>query len=268
MKSNIGFIGAGNMASALVSGLINSGHDPKNLMASSPEPEHLENMRDSFEILTSNDNIDIFDSCDTVVLAVKPHNISDVLRSISQVVSKERHLLISIVAGVLIKDIEANLTNEQRIIRAMPNTPASIKLAVSALSFNSEVSPNDKKIAENLFNSVGTTCWLKESSLDLYTALIGSGPAYIFYLIESLLESSKELELDQNTTKNLIAEMIIGSAQLAKLSADSPTILRQKVTSPAGVTQKALEVFEKEGIKESIMLAIKEAKKRSEELGN
>ena len=122
--------------------------------------------------------------------------------------------------------------------------------------------------AENLFNSVGTTCWLKESSLDLYTALIGSGPAYIFYLIESLLESSKELELDQNTKKNLIAEMIIGSAQLAKLSADSPTILRQKVTSPAGVTQKALEVFEKEGIKESIMLAIKEAKKRSEELGN
>ena len=268
MTNNIGFIGAGNMTNALVSGLITSGHVSDNIMASSPEIEHLEKIKDSFGIKTTNKNQEIFKLCDTVVLAVKPHILSTVLKSLSKEISSANHLLISIAAGVLIKDIELNLNGNQRIIRAMPNTPASIQSGVTALCCNDTASKNDKWTAEKLFNSVGSTCWLKESSMDLYTSLIGSGPAYIFYLIESLLEASEELEFENEITKNLIIDMIVGSAKLAKVSTDPPEILRKKVTSPKGVTQRAIEVFSDKKIKESIILAIQEAKKRSRELGN
>jgi len=269
MTNNIiGFIGAGNMASALISGLINSGHNPRDLMASSPEDDHLDSIKQSFNIAVTKENGEIFNKCNTIIFAVKPNILGGVLQKYSNQISFTNHLLISIAAGVLIKKIELSLNKNQRIIRAMPNTPASIKSAVTALCKNTNANKDDKSLAENIFSSVGTTCWLDENSMDLYTALIGSGPAYIFYIIESLLATSAELGFDKTTTKRILADMIIGSAKLAKQSKDSPEILREKVTSPGGVTQRALEIFEENNIKKSIILAITEAKKRSKELGN
>ena len=194
MTNNIiGFIGAGNMASALISGLINSGHNPRDLMASSPEEDHLDSMKQSFNIAVTKKNGEIFNKCNTIIFAVKPNILEGVLQKYSNQISFTNHLLISIAAGVLIKKIELSLNKNQRIIRAMPNTPASIKSAVTALCKNTNANKDDKALAENIFSSVGTTCWLDENSMDLYTALIGSGPAYIFYIIESLLATSAEL---------------------------------------------------------------------------
>jgi pyrroline-5-carboxylate reductase len=150
----------------------------------------------------------------------------------------------------------------------MPNTPASIGKGVTALCSNKNSSEEDLRVSRDIFESVGVTCLLEEKSFDLYTSLIGSGPAYIFYLVEALLESSKELNFEENEIKNLLLNMIIGSAELAKQSADSPETLRKKVTSPGGVTERALEVFEEEELKSTVIKAIKEATIRSIELGD
>ena len=267
-KNTIGFIGAGNMASALIAGLINSGVDPEDITASSPEDSHLTTLSKEFGIKTAKDNKEIGKNCKTVVLAVKPQIVSPVLNELSGLINSEQHLIVSIAAGIKIADIQAELEGDQRIIRAMPNTPASIRSGVTALCANKNSSEEDLKVATGILESVGVICLLEEQSLDLYTSLIGSGPAYIFYLVEALLESSNELDLTENEIKNLLLNMIIGSAELAKQSTDSPKILREKVTSPGGITERALEVFEEEKLKTTIQKAIQEAAKRSIELGN
>ena len=149
----------------------------------------------------------------------------------------------------------------------MPNTPASLGLGVSALTCNDQIKEEDKRVANSIFDSVGVTCWLEESSFDLYTALIGSGPAYIFYLIEALQEAAQGLNLEDNVAKELVVEMIKGSATLAGVSQDSPSLLREKVTSPGGVTEKALEVLNEKHVSRSIIEAILEATSKSKSLG-
>jgi len=266
--NKIGFIGAGNMASALISGLVNARKNPNSIMASSPEDNHLESLSSEFGILTTKNNVEIAENCEIILLAVKPHIIEEVLKGIASYIKPNKHLIISIAAGVKIEDIQALLSIEQKIIRAMPNTPASIQRGVTALCNNSQTDLVDKNVAEEIFKSVSVTCWLQEDSLDQYTALIGSGPAYVFYFIEAMLEASKDLNLEGEDIKNLLIEMIIGSSELAKMSSDEPSILRKKVTSPGGVTERAIEIFEEKKIKQSILTAIKEATQRSIKLGN
>ena len=267
-KNTIGFIGAGNMASALIAGLINSGVNPEDITASSPEDSHLTTLSNDFGIKTTKDNKEIGKRCKTIVLAVKPQIVNSVLDELSGLINSGQHLIVSIAAGIKIADIQESLDGNQRIIRAMPNTPASIRSGVTALCANENSSEEDLRVATGIFESVGVTCLLEEQSLDLYTSLIGSGPAYIFYLVEILLESSKALNFKDNEIKNLLLNMIIGSAELVKQSSDSPKTLREKVTSPGGVTERALEVFEEEELKAIIQRAIEEATRRSIELGD
>ena len=268
LNNTIGFIGAGNMASALIAGLTNGGLDPKEIIASSPEDSHLLSLKTEFGIKTTKDNMEIGRNCKTVVIAVKPHIVNSVLNELSELINTEHHLIISIAAGIKIKDIQKQLKGDQRIIRAMPNTPASIGKGVTALCANKHSSNEDLQTSKGIFESVGVTCLLEEKSLDLFTSLIGSGPAYIFYLVEALMESSKELNFEESEIKNLLLDMIIGSAELAKQSSDSPGTLRKKVTSPGGVTERALEVFEEEKLKSIVRRAMKEATERSIELGD
>ena len=268
LKNDIGFIGAGNMASALIAGLINGGLDPKEIIASSPEDSHLLALDTEFGIKTTKDNLEIGRNCNTIVIAVKPHIVNSVLNELSDLINAKQHLIISIAAGIRIKDIQKHLKGSQRIVRAMPNTPASIGKGVSALCASGNCSDEDLKTSKGIFESVGATCVLEEKSFDLYTSLIGSGPAYIFYLVEALMESSKELNFEESEIKNLLLDMIIGSAELAKQSSDSPDTLRKKVTSPGGVTERALEVFEEKKLKSTIQKAMKAATKRSIELGD
>ena len=154
-----------------------------------------------------------------------------------------------------------------RVIRAMPNTPASIMEGVTAICANSNAQSIDIENAKLLFECVGKIAHINEKDIDIFTALIGSGPAYVFYLIESLLDSSKNLHLSEQEKKNLLASMISGAANLVLNSDDSPNVLRKKVTSPGGVTQTAIEEFETEGLKEILSKSMIAAEKKSIELG-
>tara|TARA_B100001013_G_C24600431_1_gene438612 strand:+ start:528 stop:1346 length:819 start_codon:yes stop_codon:yes gene_type:complete len=265
--NNIGFIGAGNMATALISGLIESGYDNKKIYSSSPEEDHLKRLSDNFSINVSNMNKEIFKSASTVVFAVKPNVINEVIKENSDLILELKPLIISIVAGFQILEMEKRIGSRHKIIRAMPNTPASIRMGVTALTSNNLIGTEDKEKAETIFGSVGTTCWLNEESFDLFTSLISSGPAYIFYLVEALTKAAENLKLKESLTKKLIVEMIKGSATLAGVSEDSPSILRKKVTSPGGVTERALEVLKEKKVKEHLVEAIFEGASRSKSLG-
>ncbi len=186
---------------------------------------------------------------------------------IKGVVTDKDILIISIAAGVKIEKIESQLGSPMRVIRAMPNTPASIMEGVTAICANSNAQSSDIENAKLLFECVGKIAHINEKDIDIFTALIGSGPAYVFYLIESLLDSSKNLHLSEQEKKNLLASMISGAANLVLNSDDSPNVLRKKVTSPGGVTQTAIEEFEIEGLKEIISKSMIAAEKKSIELG-
>jgi len=262
----VGFIGAGNMATALIKGLINSNHKPKDIISSSPEDEHLLKLS-SLDIRTTSENLQVIEASDIVILAVKPNVIESVLNQIKEEVKNKEILVISIAAGVKLDRIKSILGNSTKIIRAMPNTPASIMEGVTAISPNENTNSEDRNKAQLLFECVGKVTEIKEKEIDIFTALIGSGPAYVFYLIESLLNSSANLSLSDTEKVELISSMIKGAAKLASVSEDSPEILRNKVTSPGGVTQKAIEEFEKNKLKEIIKESMESAEKRSIELG-
>ena len=267
IKETIGFIGAGNMATALISGLINSDQSASKIIASSPEQEHLEKLSKDFGIKTTNNNLEIVDNSDIVILAVKPNIVQAVIDEIKDVATDKDILIISIAAGVKIEKIESQLGSPMRVIRAMPNTPASIMEGVTAICANSNAQSNDIENAKLLFECVGKIAHINEKDIDIFTALIGSGPAYIFYLIESLLDSSKNLHLPEQEKKDLLASMISGAANLVLNSDESPNVLRKKVTSPGGVTQTAIEEFEAEGLKEILSKSMIAAEKKSIELG-
>ena len=190
IKETIGFIGAGNMATALISGLINSDQSASKIIASSPEQEHLEKLSKDFGIKTTNNNLEIVDNSDIVILAVKPNIVQAVIDEIKDVATDKDILIISIAAGVKIEKIESQLGSPMRVIRAMPNTPASIMEGVTAICANSNAQSNDIENAKLLFECVGKIAHINEKDIDIFTALIGSGPAYVFYLIESLLDLS------------------------------------------------------------------------------
>ena len=267
LNETIGFVGAGNMASALISGLINSDHNASKIIASSPEREHIEKLSKEFGIKTTNNNLDVIDIADILILAVKPNIVQAVIDEIKDVAIDKDILIISIAAGVKIEKIESQLGPSIRVIRAMPNTPASIMEGVTAICPNSNAQPKDIENAKILFECVGKIALINEKDIDIFTALIGSGPAYVFYLIESLLDSSKNLHLSEQEKKNLLASMISGAANLVLKSEDPPSLLRKKVTSPGGVTQTAIEEFEKKGLKEIISKSMIAAEKKSIELG-
>ncbi len=267
IKETIGFIGAGNMATALISGLINSDQSASKIIASSPEQEHLEKLSKDFGIKTTNNNLEIVDNSDIVILAVKPNIVQAVIDEIKDVATDKDILIISIAAGVKIEKIESQLGSPMRVIRAMPNTPASIMEGVTAICANSNAQSNDIENAKLLFECVGKITHINEKDIDIFTALIGSGPAYIFYLIESLLDSSKNLHLPEQEKKDLLASMISGAANLVLNSDESPNVLRKKVSSPGGVTQTAIEEFETEGLKEILSKSMIAAEKKSIELG-
>ena len=224
IEKNIGFIGAGNMATAIISGLLKDGYKNSQIYASCPEDDHLNKLSSDFAVNVSKKNEDVLSSVSTLVLAVKPNVVETVLEELSSLLSEKKPLLISIVAGFQISSVESKLNCKIKIIRAMPNTPASLGLGVSALTSNDQIKEEDKRVANSIFDSVGVSCWLEESSFDLFTALIGSGPAYIFYLIEALQEAAQGLNLEDNVAKELVVEMIKGSATLAGVSQDSPSL--------------------------------------------
>lgn len=264
--TSIGFIGAGNMASALIEGLLARGLAPAQLWASDTSPEKL-NALASRGLGTSVDNRNIVAACDIVVLAVKPQVLPEVLTTLQTTLIAKPCLLVSIAAGIRIETLVKATSPQQAVVRCMPNTPALVGAGASALYANEAVSEDQKALAEALMQAVGSACWLEnEAQLDAVTALSGSGPAYFFLLMEAMQEAAINLGLSEAVARELCLQTALGSAQLAQASDVDVAELRRRVTSPGGTTEAAIRQFEADDLRGIVARALEQAASRSQEL--
>ena len=263
----IAFIGAGNMATALIKGLIAKGYPCENIWASDPNSKQLERLKNDLCINTTSNNKTAVRNATFVVLAVKPQLMNKVLLPLKKVLVEKAVLLISIAAGISIKSLESSSSNKQAIVRCMPNMPALVEAGASALFATSCTSEEQKQQAQSILSAVGIVCWLQqESDIDTVTALSGSGPAYFFLFIEALQEAAIYQGLNPDIANSLALQTAFGAAKLA-LSGDGDIAeLRRKVTSPGGTTEAALAQFEKDDFRKIIVRAVSRAKARAEEL--
>jgi len=268
MKTNkIGFIGGGNMASSLISGLIASGHAPEQIWVSDINPDTLNNLAKQLSVNTSANNDDVINAVDVVVLAVKPQTLSAVAQSIAGLVQQKKSLVVSIAAGINQNSLSRWLGADTAIVRCMPNTPALVLTGATALHANDKVTAEQCDLAENILRSVGIALWVEdEAELDAVTAVSGSGPAYYFLLMEAMEKAALELGLSEEIARLLVQQTALGAAKIALESAESPERLRKRVTSPGGTTQQAIETFEQGGFTELVSKALHAARDRSIEM--
>ncbi|MCK9394969.1 MAG: pyrroline-5-carboxylate reductase [Methylobacter sp.] len=268
MKTNkIGFIGGGNMASSLISGLIASGHAPEQIWASDINPDTLTALKHDLNVNTSANNDDLINAVDVVVLSVKPQVLGTVAQSIAALVQQRKSLVVSIAAGINQNSLSRWLGADTAIVRCMPNTPALVLTGATALHANDKVTAEQRDLAENILRSVGIALWVDdEAELDAVTAVSGSGPAYYFLLMEAMEKAALELGLSQETARLLVQQTALGAAKIALESAESPEQLRRRVTSPGGTTQQAIETFEQGGFTELVSKALHAARDRSIEM--
>ncbi len=263
----IGFIGGGNMASSLISGLIASGHAPKQIWVSDINPDTLTALAKQLNVNTSLNNDDIINAVDVVVLAVKPQTLSAVAQSIAALIQKKKSLVVSIAAGINQSSLSRWLGADTAIVRCMPNTPALVLTGATALHANDKVTAAQRDLAENILRAVGIALWVEdEAELDAVTAVSGSGPAYYFLLMEAMEKAAVELGLSEETARLLVQQTALGAAKIALESSESPEQLRRRVTSPGGTTQRAIETFEQGGFTELVAKALHAARDRSIEM--
>lgn len=264
--TTIGFIGAGNMAEAMIRGLLR-GDDfaPENIRASGPRDERVVELRDKYGIDATTDNKRPAQA-DIVVLSVKPQIMGRVLDEVAQTISPDA-LVISIAAGVPVATIQTRLASGTRVIRAMPNTPALVDAAATAIAGGEHARDSDLQAAKKIFDSIGLTVILEESALDAVTGLSGSGPAYVFLILEALSDAGVKVGLSRRTAQLLAAQTVLGSAKLLLETNEHPGRLKDMVTSPGGTAITGLHTLENGGVRTTLMNAVEAATRRSRELG-
>lgn len=269
---HIAFVGAGNMATSLVGGLVARGLPARSLSASDPSVEALRKLEQAFGIRVASDNIDAVRDADVIVLAVKPQVMKPVAQGLAPALSGRKALVISIAAGISLDSLQNWLGRQVPIVRCMPNTPALVGLGATALYANSLVTNEQKQLASDILGAVGISLWLQhEQELDAVTALSGSGPAYYFLLMEAMMASGIRMGLTAATAKQLTLQTALGAATMAMNSEDNPAELRRKVTSPKGTTEQAIASFQRDHFEAMVDRALEAARQRSislsEELG-
>lgn len=261
------FVGGGNMASALIGGLIARGASPTSLQAIDPSASQREALAARFGITTDAASGDHAGQADVIVLAVKPQQMHEAVDALAPQIA--RQLIISVAAGVRATDLSRWLGGYPRIVRTMPNTPALIGLGATGLAMLAGGSSADRRLAESIMQAVGQTVWVDdESMLDAVTALSGSGPAYVFRFIESMIAAGTTLGLSPEQSRQLALQTVSGAAQLASASTEPVSVLRERVTSKGGTTAAALAVFETHGLDAVVAQAMSAARDRSAELGD
>lgn len=265
-KLKIGFIGGGNMATALISGLIGQLTDATSLHVIDPNAEARQKLEQRFGVSASPQVDDSIVSADVIVLAVKPQQMKAVITALHG--QLQQQLVLSIAAGIRATDLSRWLGGYQAIVRCMPNTPALIGKGVSGLFALAGVSVQQRQNADAILSAVGQTVWLTdEAQIDAVTALSGSGPAYVFYFLEAMQQAAVELGLSAEQGATLAMATFTGATQLA-MQADEPlATLRQRVTSKGGTTYAALTSMETSQVSDAIVQAIRAAATRSHELG-
>lgn len=267
VEQRIAFVGAGNMARALIRGLVGTATvNGEQIIAADPDQATLESLAAELDIRITNDNVEAVEDADVVVLATKPQVFAQMLPGISAVLGPAK-LLISVAAGISTRLIERALPAGVRVVRTMPNTPALVGAGATAIAAGSQATDEDLELAETLFRSVGISVRVPEDQLDAVTGLSGSGPAYVFAFIEALRDAGVREGISEETALQLASQTVFGAARLLRDGKDSPEVLRERVTSPGGTTRAGLDALATAGFAEVISGAVRAATRRSVELG-
>jgi len=260
----IGFIGVGVMGSSIIKSLLSHSLKSDQICIADKSQEKVELLKNHHQVKAKSIS-EIGQSCDVIILAVKPQDLPDVLNELKLTI-KEQTLVISIAAGKTIKFIENQLPSSTPVVRVMPNTPAQIGKGISAIATGSKVSRDALEIATALFSTTGEVVVLTEDKIDAVTSLSGSGPAYFFYFVEAMIKAGVELGLTSEIATKLAIETISGSAAMLKESNLDAATLRKNVTSPKGTTAAALEVFFDFDLEKIVSKAMSAANNRAQEL--
>ena len=260
----IAFLGGGNMATALIGGLLAKGADARSISVVEVSPAARERLGARYPVHIATAPDAAVQRSEVLLLAVKPQDAKAALASISV----NRQLVISIAAGLTLSALSRWLGGYRRLVRCMPNTPALIGAGIAALHALPEVSADERKKAEGILGAAGEVVWVDEERLlDPVTAVSGSGPAYVFWLIEQLSASAEKLGLPADVSRKLALHTVLGAAKLAASSDESPATLRKNVTSKGGTTEAALKVFDEEKLAQHFARAVEAASRRAAELG-
>lgn len=263
----LGFIGGGNMASALVKGLLHSKVTaPRDIVVSDVKAERLASLESAHGVRTTSDNHALVRDVDVVVLAVKPQVIDKVLEAIAPDL-RAGQLVISVAAGVPMSVIESRLPSGARVVRSMPNTPATALAGATAIAPGTHATTEDMDVAHALFAAVGRVVTLEESLLDAVTGLSGSGPAYVMLMIEALADGGVKVGLHRDTALLLAAQTVFGSAKLLLETGEHPGRLKDMVTSPGGTAIAGLHTLESGGLRRTLIDAVETATLRAQALG-
>ena len=264
----LGVIGAGKMGEALVRGLLRAGARADLIMIYDPDPTRVNLMLEEYQVRKMKSNPELIEEAEMVVLAVKPQVINQVLQEIAEPARKKKPLIISIVAGVKLESIRSFLGSEVHLVRVMPNTPALIGEGISAYYSDQLLSEKEQEQVKLVLSALGRVVELdKEELLDAVTGLSGSGPAYIFVLIEALADAGVKMGLSRPLALILSAQTVAGAGKMVLETARHPGELKDMVTSPGGTTIAGLSVLEEGGFRGLIIRAVEQATKRSQELG-
>jgi pyrroline-5-carboxylate reductase len=260
------FIGGGNMATAIISGLIANGTAASGIEVVDPSVEAAQRIGQRFGIQVQ-PGMDQAVLHPVVVLAVKPQQLPEVAKLLASRLNKQ--LIVSIAAGVRVADLARWLGGHERIVRTMPNTPAMVGAGITGLYAAATVGGEDRSRAEGVLRAVGSVVWLdNESDLDWVTAVSGSGPAYVFYFIEALEAAAKSAGLSAETSRHLALHTVFGAAKLALEAGEEPALLRARVTSRGGTTERGIASLSTDGLAEVVARAVRAAAARSKELGD
>ncbi|MDP7551825.1 MAG: pyrroline-5-carboxylate reductase [Nitrospinaceae bacterium] len=270
-NKKLGFIGGGNMAEAMVNGLITASFiEARNILVSDPISERLEYMHSEYKVRTTSDNRELVQKSDILVIAVKPQSVKKILKNFADLVDGEK-LIVSVAAGVPISLIEEILDGKSEkkvpVVRTMPNTPALVQEGVTAICRSEHVTKTEMKIVHRIFEAIGRTVDVEEGHIDAVTGLSGSGPAYIFMIIEALSDAGVKMGLSREVANILTVQTVLGSAKLARESGKHPGELKDMVTSPGGTTISGLHALEEGGLRTTLMNAVENATRRSMALG-
>lgn len=264
-KIKIGFIGAGNMARALIGGLISSGVPSHNISCYDLEPSQLQTLCRDTGTGAADNNQQLVDQCDVVVLAVKPQAMHAMITALQ--LGEHTPLFLSIAAGLRTQALCQWFGRDVPLVRSMPNTPALVRAGATGLFANSSVTEKQREIAETIMRAVGITLWVEdEAQLDAVTALSGSGPAYFFYFMEAMEQAGQQLGLPVETARLLTLQTAFGAAKLALEVEEEPQVLRERVTSPGGTTEQAIQYLDTHHARDILKAAVEAAQERSQQL--
>jgi len=260
----VAVLGAGVMGETLVSGLLRAGRRPSDLLLSERRPDRAEELRERYGVDVVG-NVEAATKAGTLLLVVKPQDMGELLEEIAPHLSPTT-MVVSLAAGITTSYVEARLPDGAPVVRVMPNTPALVDEGMAAVSRGSHCDEPHLREAEELLSSVGKVLRVPEQQLDAVTAVSGSGPAYLFFVVESMIEAGVHLGLPRTTASELVVQTVVGSAKLLRETGEHPTVLREQVTSPGGTTAAAVRELEDHKVRAAFLTALEAARNRSRDL--